>query len=297
MNKIRRTIMTIIFLPILANCGGGSGIGETGGSEQSTESLKPKADILLVVSNSNTMESTQINTAVYFKNFITPLQNKNIDYRLAVTSTDAYRALFAGGPICSQFRDGPVRFVSTSNTCENTGTHNGVRIMTPTTLNLSAVFSNNVRQGTRGHGDKRSFQSLRVALEDPLNSGFLRPDSFLGIIIFAEQDDFSHDGSNSLQNERYYNDPRIHTIKSYTDFLDAFTGTAGPNRRYSVSSMAINDPDCVAYRNMRTPGHMLTPRIEQLVDATGGEKADICDRFPSDLARITESIAKRASER
>ncbi|MGE0634588.1 MAG: hypothetical protein AB7O96_19400, partial [Pseudobdellovibrionaceae bacterium] len=165
--------------------------------QQSPLVVQRKVDILWVVDNSGSMETSQSNLASSFQSFIERFQGLNYDFRMAVTTSDAYRAQYNGNTALVRFRDGDIT--------QPTGS--GVRVMSNETPDLNNVFITNILQGTSGSGDERAFQSFKAALEYSENSDFRREDAFLAIIIVSDEDDFSADtGSFLLDN---YNDPRL----------------------------------------------------------------------------------------
>jgi hypothetical protein len=284
--------------PCLVQCGGGGGssfslLSDSDTFVQSEGAINDKVDILWMIDSSGSMESSQGNLATNFNSFITEFQGKGLDFKMAVTGTDAYRKLFSGGSVCAPFRSGPVRIQS--NVCQAFGTHTGIPIITPGTPNLSSVFINSVLQGVSGGGDERSLQSLRVALDDPANAGFVRQDSFLSVIVLTDEDDFSHDGSSNIQGVPY-NDSRLHPVSNYVSYLDGLTGTSGAARRYNVNSIAILDNVCRDLLNQTFTGRRIAERVNQLADATGGFKASLCGNFANDLREIANNILTLATQ-
>jgi len=155
-------------------------------------------DILWVVDNSGSMQTSQANLASNFSAFISKFQTLGLDYHMAVTTTDAYLAgsYFNNqysnySPTAAQFKDG---FVGTYGQGVS-----GVKVMTSANT-TSTIFQQNLSTGTTGSGDERAFSSFVQALSDPTNvaSGFRRPGAFLSIIILSDEDDFSGNASDPL---------------------------------------------------------------------------------------------------
>src|SRR4051812_14519560 len=67
---------------------------------------KNKIDILWVVDNSGSMDSSQQNLAANIQSFVTQFNSRGYDYQMAVTTTDAYKEYFGAGQAQSKFRDG-----------------------------------------------------------------------------------------------------------------------------------------------------------------------------------------------
>ena len=74
--------------------------------EQSADNINNKIDILWVIDNSGSMQTSQANVQANFQSFISEFEAKGLDFQMAVTTTDAYRALYTGDPNDSRFRDG-----------------------------------------------------------------------------------------------------------------------------------------------------------------------------------------------
>lgn len=253
-----------------------------------------KLDVMFVIDNSGSMYSAQSNLAKNFPAIIETFLKKNLDFQIAVTTTDAYLALPAWTPYYNQiptpgyYEERPQE----EKAWFRAGTPNQpspYRILNSGSQNLLQNFILNATQGTYGRGDERSLQSLRAALVSPGNSGFLRADAYLAIVILTDEDDFSHDGIEPF--ERY--DRPLHTIDSYIQFLDTLTSSSAGDRRYSVSTISVNSLECLnaIYNGAQKMGI----RVGQLADATGGIKGNICGDFANELDGIFKNVTRRAS--
>ncbi|MGE3756794.1 MAG: hypothetical protein AB7H97_03510 [Pseudobdellovibrionaceae bacterium] len=254
--------------------------------QQSPLVVQRKVDILWVVDNSGSMETSQSNLASSFQSFIERFQGLNYDFRMAVTTSDAYRAQYNGNTALVRFRDGDIT--------QPTGS--GVRVMSNETPDLNNVFITNILQGTSGSGDERAFQSFKAALEYSENSDFRREDAFLAIIIVSDEDDFSADtGSFLLDN---YNDPRLLPVDTYVQFLQDFTQsgrTATEPRNFSVSTISIPDSACHTQLTDNWPGRKIGVRYHEIVEKTGGEETSLCSNFGESLELISDSIVALTS--
>jgi hypothetical protein len=255
-----------------------------------------RVDVMWVIDNSGSMLPSQQNLAQNFPSFISNFQSAGFDYNIAVTTTDAFMAspMFASSYNASnpyweglpqankaQFRDG-------------LGTNrSGVRVINPLTPNLHNVFITNIMQGTQGSGDERSLHSMRQALESPLNTGFKREGVFLAVIIVTDEEDFSHNGTVLVEN---YNYPGIHPVSDYKNFLDTYTNSTGDFRRYSVNSVSIQsltDPACAGQLHSVSKVPL---RVHELVDSTGGKRANLCGNFATELSGLADNIIQLASQ-
>jgi hypothetical protein len=165
-------------------------------------------------------------------------------------------------------------------------------------INASLTDTNN---SIYGSGDERAFQSIKAALNQPLNAGFVRQDSFLSVIIVSDEEDYSHDGSNLRED---YNYSGLHTVQSYVNYLDGITSSTPTNRRYNVNAMAIFDAACRDFLNTSWAGRKIGLRYGQLVDSvntahptveTRGLKTSLCGNFANDLKKIADSILTLAN--
>ncbi|MCB9026289.1 MAG: hypothetical protein H6625_08235 [Bdellovibrionaceae bacterium] len=248
---------------------------------QNSNEINTKIDILWVIDNSGSMETSQDALVANFEEFIDGFRDRGFDFQMAVTTTDAYRDLYLNGEL-SRFKDGT-----------NLTSHTGEYIVTPQTPNFESTFLINVLQGIAGHGDERAFSSFTTALDNPLNQGFVRPDSFLAVIIVSDEDDLSHDNINYVGD---INDPSITPIQNYVDYLDNLTNSTEAFKRYSVSALAILDEDCRQQLTTDWPGRRIGERYLQLVEATGGEKGSLCENFAVILDFISEGIIQLATQ-
>lgn len=309
MRSIQRFTLVLLLLSMVAvGCGKESSfslLSEQDSFKQTTGTFNSKVDILWVIDNSGSMETSQDNVISNLNSFIGDFATKNLDFKMAVTTTDAYRVLFNGNHNCSRFRDGLLN--SSCNTVSNTP-YSGVRVMTPSTADLLNVFAINTRltnssRGIYGSGDERAFQSIRASLEESLNAGFIRDDSFLSVIILSDEDDFSHNSSTLRED---YNYSGLHTVQSYVDFLDSVTGSTPANRRYNVNAMAIFDSQCRDLLNTTWSGRKIAQRYGALIDNVNtafasspesqGLKTSLCGNFADDLQRISEGILTLSSQ-
>lgn len=249
---------------------------------QSQKEIQTKIDILWVIDNSGSMRTSQENVANNFQSFITGFASRNLDYKMAVTTTAAWQAIFTADPTRSKFKSytDPLNNITTD-------------VMTPETPNLEDVFLNIIIQGTTGTGDERAFQSFRETLNNSLNAGFIRSDSHLAVIIVSDEDDFSHDGSDFK--DGIYTTPPMHSVQSYVDSLETITNSFGPDRRFSVSTIQINDETCrvaLGGGSARKVGI----RYQELVSLTEGKAGDLCNpNFGDELTKIAENILTNSS--
>ncbi|MGZ3768085.1 MAG: hypothetical protein ACXVCP_13255 [Bdellovibrio sp.] len=257
--------------------------------KQQSVFVPKKIDVLWVVDNSGSMKTSQQNLASNFQAFINRFNQKNFDFHMSVTTTDAWEKEFNAKSLKSRIRDGAV-LQKTPTLIEN---HSGVFVMDKNTPNLSSVFSTDITQGTLGNGDERPFESLRQTLLDPWNVNFRRSDAFLAVIIISDEEDFSQ--TVSTFNESYTN-PDLRTVQSYVDFLDNFTGGTTNGRNYSVSVISVPDEACRT--QLSTDGfneRKVAIRLPQLADLTKGVKGSLCSNFGDTMDVISDNIIQLSS--
>ena len=126
-------------------------------------------DILWVVDNSCSMYEEQSNLAVNFASFLDIIDVLDIDYHVAVVTTDS--GSFQGA----------------------------VPIMTPSTPDVHAAFADAVSLGTNGSWEEKGFEFGWAALSPPLaapgqpNDGFLREEAGLRVIFVSDEEEQSQD--------------------------------------------------------------------------------------------------------
>lgn len=237
-----------------------------------------KIDVLFVVDNSGSMSSSQINLANNFPSFINYFKSKGYDYKIAVTTTDAFYG--------SQFISNGCSLCNENQTKFKSGTDPKFYVIDNTTPDLEAVFAQNVNVGITGSGDERAFSSFKAALTSSLNVNFHRPTAFLSIIIVSDEEDFSHD---EITFNESYSQPTLHSIASYKSFLESFTSGQSTSD-FHVSSISILDETCRASLGL---GRKIGVRYMDLVDATGGSKNSICNTFDTILNSLSTHIVEQ----
>lgn len=249
--------------------------------QQNREEVNSKVDVLWIVDNSGSMDSSQQNLAENVSSFIRLFNQKGFDYRLAVTTSDSYKVLFGAAPSQAKFKDGT-----------DATSHTGVFVIDPQTPNLDNVFYINAMQGVNGSGDERVFQSIEQTLKSPLNEGFPREGAFLAVIILSDEDDFSHDGSASIAGQ--YSNAALHSVDKYVSFLDQLTGATEETRsmKYNVNSITIRDQACLDALNAQIGGRRMGIRYQELSNKTNGVIGSLCDDFAPTLANISSKIVE-----
>ncbi len=262
-------------------------LAATSDFKQEAVYLPKKIDILWVIDNSGSMATSQSNLINNFQSFIGRFTQYNYDFRMAVTTTDAWEKQFIPGSQKAKFRDGAVL------TGGQPSTHSGVFVMDKNTPDISTVFETNLRQGTIGNGDERALESIYQTLSnETFNTtlGFRRTDAFLAVIIVSDEDDFSNSTTGLIENAA---DPRVYPISKYTDFLDSYTGGTTNGRNYSVNTISVVDQACLDTLN--NGAQKVSLRYQEISDLTGGIKGSICSNFGTTLQLISDTIIQLSS--
>jgi hypothetical protein len=152
------------------------------------------------------------------------------------------------------------------------------------------TFLVNVIQGTSGSGDERAFQSIQSTFQNAGNTGFIRSNGFLAVVIVSDEDDFSHDTSD-MQDTSVTN-PNLHTTDRYVSYLDGITSSTAQNRNYSVNAITILDSACQASLNAQSAGRKIGIRYQEIAAKTQGVVGSLCGDFGNTLENISNRIAE-----
>lgn len=235
-------------------------------TDEFTQNVAAKVDVLWVIDNSSSMGEEQQGLGESFNAFIQNLISSSVDYSIGVVSTDPAD-------------DGEL----------HTGA-SGIPVITSTTPNAAQVFLENVKVGTNGALSERAFESAALALgkgrgwtpgqpASPPNAGFPRDDAALFIIMVSDEDD------KSFGPVRYYQ----RLFESYK----------GPGNESLISVSAIvsppGEPPCfqAARGSAAEAGNRYGDLVSQT--ATIGRNdavlASICDDFTESLATLSITAA------
>ncbi len=159
-------------------------------------------DILFVIDNSGSMAEEQASLATNFNRFINVLNNiegglPNVHIGVVSTDTGAGPFNISG---CSGNGDNGVLQSAPQSACTPPSAAYISDIANPDgtrnknyTGSLDETFTCIARLGIDGCGFEQPLESMRRALNgsNPTNSGFLRPDAFLAVVIISDEDDCS----------------------------------------------------------------------------------------------------------
>ncbi len=215
------------------------GVGDMTGTttETWTQPAQPVTDILFTVDNSCSMADKQQGLALNFGSFISYAQTANIDYRIAITTTDDFAANAHGAFVQSPPQP---------------------TVLARSTPMVAQLFASRVNVGTVGSGNEMPLSCTLKALSEPLisgqNAGFLRDDANLAIIVVSDAPD------QSLEPVDYYL-TRLPLVKGVRRMHQVSVSVIGPFQQPG-SGCTIEDLDTGVYQS--------------LITKTGGVRANIC---------------------
>jgi hypothetical protein len=211
-----------------------------------------KVDILWVMDTTASMAAHQPNVVAQIGSFIDVIVSKNLDFHLAVTTTNmgssGERGQFVGKP----------------------------SILTSTTPDLKATFQSTLSSLQNTSALERGIQASVTAISPPLvngvNAGFLRSDAFLAIVYIGNENDQSPDTVASYE-------AQINAIKPAYQFSGAWMA--------NFIGVLNLDPSCSTNGQVNYPG----ARYMQLVGATDGINQSLCTSdLSSALSQIRQFI-------
>lgn len=217
-----------------------------------------EVDILWVVDNSGSMGDEQGKLAQHFEQFINEFVQLDLDFHIAIVTTDMEDANESG-----RFQGVP-------------------KILTPDTPDLINTFQNNVHVGTNGSGTEMGLEAARTALSEPListhNSGFLRDSAHLAVIIVSDEDDGGSEANPPTQ------DPPAEFVRFLNDLK---------NGDFSLSAVVGDMP---AGCSSATTDAQAGARYYDAVDTGNGLISSICqDDFAPVLTALGEFIGSQVS--
>lgn len=247
----------------------------------SPSSVNNQLDIVFVINDQPSMSSFQSALVSSMATFMNTFQTKGFDFKISVVTTSGYWA----DPSLVGFNS--INVAEADFNDFNGSVYSNYPIITLTNPDLLSNFAINAKPSKNTSGqDGRAFSSLRQALlnQRSVNYEFLRPNSFLAVIIVDNQDDFSGNGRCAgCNNSGRYNASTLDPVATYTSFLNNLTGTSGALARYNVSAMTQIAKPC--------QGGTTMTRIMDLANQTNGVLGDICQAdFGSSMIAIANKI-------
>jgi hypothetical protein len=228
-----------------------------------------KVDILWVVDNSGSMLTKQQNLANGFNSFSSVFVNKGFDFHMAIVTSDTRTA--GGGGQNGEFQGAPT-------------------VISGTTPNFANVFKANVVVGQTGDPQAKELDAIQLSLSSSYlsgaNTGFLRSDAHLAVIVLSDADD--NDSTGTTANTLSF----LQALKP--DKFDVVSRTYKKN--FTVSAVAVdnvNAAECAPLLPLIEEG----VKFKSLITSTNGSLASICaNDFSAGLSSISQRIAEAITE-
>jgi hypothetical protein len=207
----------------------------------------PNVDILWVVDNSGTMSEERTLLGDKFDQFMSSLLASGADYHIGIVSTDTDDPTHSG-----RLQGSP-------------------KVITPAIQDPQAAFAANVQIPETPSRSERGLDAVYLALSEDLlagdNSGFLRANASLFVIVVSDEDDHS-----------------IGSTHFYSRWLEHFKG-AGNENMVSFSAIVGQAPDGCA-------GAEAGLRYLQVQGDTAGLFQSICSQ---DYGQVVEELGINAA--
>ena len=258
--------------------GSGSGSGSGNGSGEARQC--DKMDIVFVVDNSGSMQEEQSNLASNFPMFAQTIKaytvsnGQPLDFRVALTTTGRdvdYQIDLGGGfgtlPQSEQGENGEFR-----NNCNNTK-----RWLEPTDASMETVLACRANVGTSGPSIEMPLLMSKWSLAEraaDTNTGFIRPDALLAIVMITDEDDASTT-ENNFTMDATGTSPTNFNPQDMVNFLDT---TKGNRTRWAAGVIAGQGNCSSSFGNAAD-----AVRLKQFVDLANGNGStqavfsSICD--------------------
>ncbi len=220
---------------------GGNGNGDNGSLGGNTpppaEKVEEctKMDILFVVDDSGSMKEEQDNLAKNFPKFVQKIQSfktksgSALDWRLAVTTTARNLTYSIATPIGTL----PMTEKGDDGAFRHKGCATSKKWVEKSDADPIKTFSCMAKAGTGGASIEMPLYATQLALvdrvKDGTNTGFLRPDALLAVVILTDEDDCSREDNNfTIQSDACDSMAEVKPVSNYKQMLD--TVANGPGR-------------------------------------------------------------------
>lgn len=196
---------------------GGTSGGTSGGvvyepvteNFQQTEEETKKLDIVWIIDNSGSMSDEQSALGTNFSAFINDFIDQNVDFKMAITTTDA----------STSSKKGSMVYGSDTKLTSAKAQENPER--------FKSDFRSLVQVGTRGSGSEKGLEASEGFMQKYANS-FLRQDAYLAVVMISDEEDQSSK-----------------SVSYYTDYLKQFKNEGGLVKIYSI--VDVNNTNCCDY--------------------------------------------------
>lgn len=213
-------------------------IGEKQAFFGQTAIFNNKADILWIIDNSSSMQQHQMRLREQIPQLVAQLNQSNVDYHIAVITTDM-RSSGSGG-----------RFIGSPT------------VITRTTNQIEELLSQRIVAGETGSNLERGIQSMLTVLSPNYLSyegrGFFRDGAMLSINVLSDEDDFSGYATQDVVN--------------YLNQLKPSGAGTGQGWLFNFIGVTQNSSLCTTYNDYAGVGL----KYMELVAISGGINSSIC---------------------
>jgi len=221
-----------------------------------------KADIVLVIDNSSSMDVYQNKLSNEAAAMIDQLNSVGMDYHIAVITTDM-----------SSFGTGGV-FVGAP------------KFLTKSTANLKSVLTQRIKQGSTGNSQEQGINSLMKVLSSNYLNGegrdFLRADALLAVIVLSNEDDHS---TNGVGGSPVLTQP----VKDYIDKLKPPFGKANA-RSWILNFIGVTEKDSIC---QTSPDGIYKEQGDKWLDLAKYSTGTISSICETSLASSIQNVQKR----
>lgn len=167
-------------------------------------------DIVWVIDNSGSMADEQASLGTNFNAFIDSFIKKNVDFKMAITTTDTSK----------ESRKGKIVGESDKKLTSAKAKANEAQ--------FKKDFKDLVKVGTGGSGYEKGLEASEGFIEKHASS-FLRKDAYLAVVILSDEEDQS---------------PK--SVKQYTDYMKSVKNEAGLVKVYSIVDVGLTNANAPA---------------------------------------------------
>jgi hypothetical protein len=292
------------------SCNGDSNCVSQDGSQVYDGKLEVKGgkvDVLIVDDNSASMSFEQAHLAQRFSNFVQDFDDKFIDYRIGITTTDissdqnAPRTVNQNGALQDghlvAFSDGEKFLTPTSGSADQKNQMFSANINRPETLSCeqfmlgwsgsrdTAAYSQAYYNSCPSTDERGVYAANLVVQNNP--DGFIRDDADLAIIFLADEDERS---------QLYWNNTPGFELADFdkATTLVSQVKTKYPQKKFTAHAIIVKDPSCLAIQNAQMGGIVNGSYgwdYYNTTTATGGIAGDICaSDYTAQLDQIYQNI-------
>lgn len=149
--------------------------------------------------------------------------------------------------------------------------------------NVLGIFATNSNVGTKGCYIESGLRSIEVALNDPGNSGFLRDDAHLAVIVVSDEEDAGMNDANEIFT------PDTVPLQHYHDFLTA-------KSPFGYSFHSIIGKTAGECSEVVSAGDRYAAFSNFADNETKGVVASLCGDFAVSLEEIAQTIIETSVE-